>query len=723
MYSTCNICSNGCGCYIAVRDNKIVGIKGNINYPVNAGRLGPKGENQWWANNSPDRLKGPLIRDSRGILVPVTWDDAMEFIVRRFNEQLREGGPESVAFYHTGQAYLEEYYTISKITRAGIRTHNVDANTRLCTATAEWGLIETFGTDGPPASLEDMDLADVIIYFGRNSNETNTVMYERTLSKRAERPGMKLIEIDPRLNVSTRKADIILRPRSGTNVALINGLIHLIIRNGWIDRDFIENHTVGYPELERIAAKYTPEVVERITGVPVRDLIEAGTLIGTSPRVVSGMLQGLYQSMDATPATTLVNSMHLIMGKIGKPGCGPFEHAGQPSSMTNREVGGAGFYPGYRNSGNPKHLEEIGRLWNVDPNILPVGAQTHIMKMMDQIDKGQIKLMRIMYTNPVVSLPDRNRMMKLFKKVFLIVQDPFLTETAELADVVLPTAMWGEKEGTMTNIERRVNVLRKAVDPPFGLPSDFEILLDFSRRMGFKDRDGNPLIGYSTPEEAFDEWRMVSKGCPCDMSGMTYEKMEMLGGIQWPCNDERPDGTVRLYSDFHFNTDADYAESYGRDIVTGRGRSRKEFEDIGANGHAILYGIDWWCPAEIPDIEYPFMLNTGRIVYHWHTRTKTGRSAILEMNAPDCYVEVHTYDASALGISMGEKVRVVSRRGAIILSARITDNVLPGKVFIPFHYGSPGEKQAANELTLPVWDQVSKQPLFKTAACRIERII
>lgn len=722
VYSTCNICSNGCGCFIAVKDNKIVGIKGNQQYPVNRGRLGPKGENQWYANNSMDRLSTPLIRNSSGTLVQATWEDAMGFIVEKMNSVLHKQGPKGVGFYHTGQAYLEEYYTISKISRAGIRTHNVDANTRLCTATAEWSLIESFGSDGPPTCMEDVDIAEVIVFIGRNSNETNTVFWERTLEAR-KRNRTKIIEIDPRNDLSDRMADLALMPRSGTNVAVLNGLIHLIIQNNWINQEFIDNHTVGFKELYQTVIHYTPDVVERITGIPSDDLVTAAAWIGQSRTTLSILLQGVYQSMDATATGTLVNSMHLIMGKIGKPGSGPFQHAGQPSAMSNREVGGAGFYPGYRNSDNPQHIRQIAELWNVPAESLPVGPQTHVMNMMDLIDQGVIQLFWVMFTNPAVSLPNRRRMVELLKKVFLVVQDPFLNETAELADIVLPVALWGEKEGTMTNLERRVNVLRKAVDPPYGLPTDFEILLEFSRRMGFKDKDGNPLIKYSTPVEAFEEWKAVSKGRPCDMSGMTYEKMERLGGIQWPCNEQYPNGKERLYTDGIFNTFVDYAESYGRNILTGRSRTKKEFQELGANGRAILYGIHWSLPLETPDHEYPFYLNTGRQVFHWHTRTKTGRAPNLQMAAPEGYAEIHPTDAGHLLVKTGDPLKVSTRRGFIIVPARVTDSVPVGMIFVPFHYGALHDTQAANELTLDAWDMVSKQPMFKNAACRVEKLM
>lgn len=281
----------------------------------------------------------------------------------------------------------------------------------------------------------------------------------------------------------------------------------------------------------------------------------------------------------------------------------------------------------------------------------------------------------------------------------------------------------GEKEGTMTNLERRVNVLRKAVNPPFGLPSDFDILLEFSKRMGFKDKDGNPLITYQTPREAFDEWRMVSIGRPCDMSGMTYEKMEELGGIQWPCNEQFPNGKKRLYTDFKFHTQLDYAESYGKDILTGRDRTKKEFEGLGANGRAIMYGVDWAPPLEAPSTDFPFELNTGRNVYQWHSRTKTGRAPILHMAAPEGYVEINPDDAAEMDVQMGDMIQVTTKRGSIQVPARITDAVRQGAVFIPFHFGTLTEKQAANVLTLETWDLVSKQPQYKNGACRVEKIM
>lgn len=303
-----------------------------------------------------------------------------------------------------------------------------------------------------------------------------------------------------------------------------------------------------------------------------------------------------------------------------------------------------------------------------------------------------------------------------------MVQDPFLTETTEVADIVLPPAMWGEMEGTMENADRTINVLRKAVDPPNGLPSDFEILIDFSRRMGFTDKDGNPLIQYRTPEECFEEWKIVSKGSPADMSEATYEKLEKYNGLRWPIDEEHPLGTSRLYSDFHFNTEIDYTQTYGKDLFTGRPRTREEYKAMNPNGKAILYGTHYVPPAEQPRTEFPLWLTTGRLVWQWHTRTKTERSPYLHMIAPQGYVEINLVDALKLSLLPGEVVRVVSPRGSIKVPARIVDTVQPGLVFVPFHYGSWQNNQAANELTVDFTDPLSKQPTFKQSSCRIEKL-
>ncbi|GLG02331.1 molybdopterin oxidoreductase [Alicyclobacillus hesperidum subsp. aegles] len=722
VYSTCNICSVGCGCYIAVNGNRIVGIKGNAKHPVNRGRLGPKGENQWHANNSPDRLLTPLLRHGDGVLRPVSWDDAMAVLVDKSKEALRKFGSEGIAIYSTGQGMLEDYYTIAKIGRAGLRSHLLDANTRLCTATTEWCLLQSFGADGTPAGYEDIDVTDTLMLFGHNVAETGTVLFERIMTRKKKTGKPYIIVVDPRRTWTAQAADLHLQILPGANLALLNGITHLLLKNGWIDRDFIAKHTVGFADVEQAVSDWTLERTAKETDVPETQIAEAAKRIGTTPRLVCTTLQGAYQSVDATATCIAINNIHLLRGLIGKPGCGPLHMAGQPSSSTNRTVGGVGSYPAHRNPSNPKHIQEMADLWNVDPAHLEVGPEKDIESFIDKMERGQLGLFWNIHTNPMVSLPNRLRARRAFERTFVVVQDCFLTETCEVADLILPTAMWGEKEGLMENADRMINVSEVAVTPPPGVRSDFDILLDYARRMDFRDKDGKPLIQYTTPRECFEEWKRVSKGRPCDMTAMTYEKIKAQNGMQWPADAEHPNGTPRLYQDLVFHTQVDDAQTYGFDMKTGRARTREEFEALGANGKAILYGLTYYPSAEQPSARYPFWLTTGRVVWHWHTRTKTGRAPALHMATSQGYVEIHPDDATLLGILPGELVRVSSPRGDIVVPARIVDTIRPGLVFVPFHFGSWQAHQAANELTVDLVDPISKQPVYKQSACRIEKL-
>jgi ferredoxin-nitrate reductase len=722
VYSTCNICSVGCGCYTAVKDGKIVGIKGNGNHPINRGRLGPKGENQWYANNAPDRLTTPLVRNAEGNLEPASWDEAMNLIVEKAKQALKEKGTNSISIYSTGQGFLEDYYALAKIGRAGLQTHLMDANTRLCTATTEFCLLQSFGADGTPASYDDVDQTDTLMLFGHNMAETGTVLFERIMERKKKTGKPYLIVVDPRKTLTAKEADLHLQLYPGSNVALLNGLINEVLKNGFVDSDFIQQYTIGFEEMKQSVQDWTLEKTAQVSGIPIDTLQQAAKQVGTTASLVTTTLQGTYQSADATTACVAINNLHLIRGMIGKPGCGPLHMAGQPSSSANRTAGGVGTYPAHRNPTNETHIREMAELWNVDMMTLPVGPEKGIEEQLYMIEQGKIGLFWNIGTNSMVSLPNRQRAKKAMQNTFVVVQDPFLTETTAVADVVLPAAMWGEKEGTMENADRTINLLRKAVEPPEGVKSDFEIFLDFARRMDFKDKDGDPLIGFSTPEECFEEFKRISKGRPCDMSGITYDRLEKHNGLRWPVPDEHSLGTPRLYADFTFHTTVDDAQSFGKDQFTGRPHTKKEFADLNANGRAILYATHYLPPAEQPNESYPMWLTTGRLVWHWHTRTKTGRSPILQMAAQHGYVEIHTEDAKALSIVQGEVVRISSPRGWIEVPARIGDAVQKGLVFVPFHFGSWAKKEAANELTADFVDPLSKQPQFKQSACKIEKI-
>ncbi|MET3574164.1 molybdopterin-dependent oxidoreductase [Bhargavaea ullalensis] len=722
VYSTCNICSVGCGCYIAVKDEQIVGIKGNGEHPINRGRLGPKGENQWYANQAPDRLKTPLIRNAAGDLEPATWEEAMGLIAEKARKAMKEKGTNSISIYSTGQGFIEDYYTIAKVGRAGLQTHLLDANTRLCTATTEFCLLQSFGADGAPASFDDIDETETLMLFGHNAAETGTVLFERIMDRKNRTGKPYLIVVDPRKTLTAKEADLHIQLTPGENVPLMNGIIRELISRGQIDQEFIGIHTVGFDEMKESVEEWTMEKASDASGVPMETFEKLVDRLGNTPSLVTTTLQGVYQSSEATTACVAVNNLHLIRGLIGKPGSGPLHMAGQPSSSANRTAGGVGTYPAHRNPNNPDHIKEMAELWNVEEDRLPVGPEKGIEDIISMIEKDEVDLFWNIGTNPMVSLPNRRRAKKALEKTFVIVQDPFLTETAAVADVILPAALWGEKEGIMENGDRTLNLSRKAVEPPAGVKSDFEILLDFAGRMEFQDKDGNPLIQYSTPEQCFEEFKRVSKGRPCDMTGVTYDRLERLNGMRWPVPDEESTGTTRLYSDFKFHTKVNDAQTFGKNQFTGRANSKEEYEEIGAEGRAILHPTRNLRPMEKPDDNYPMWLTTGRLVWHWHTRTKTARSPLLHMAAQHGYAEIHSDDAEELGIVEGEVVRISSPRGEIEVPARIGEIVQKGLVFVPFHFGNWEKKEAANELTLDLVDPLSKQPLFKQSACKVEKI-
>jgi anaerobic selenocysteine-containing dehydrogenase len=720
------LCSTGCGIDIGVRDGRIVGVRGREVDRVNHGRLGPKGLHGWEANASPERLTRPLIRRGRR-LEESTWDEAMDLIVRRSRETIDRYSPGAMGFYNTGQLTLEEYYTLSIIGDAGVGTPHMDGNTRLCTATAAMALIQSFGADGDPGTFRDLDLTDAIFHVGHNVAVTQTVLWMRILDRRRGPRPPRLVVVDPRRTPAAEEADVHLAPRLGTNVALMNGLLKLVIDAGRVDHDFIARHTFGFESLEQTLARWTVARTAAITGVPEAALREAADILGTAPTLVSTVLQGVYQSMQATAAAVQVNNLHLIRGLIGKPGSTVFQMNGQPSAQNTRECGANGELVAFRNWANPEHVKELAAYWNVDVTKIPHHQPpTHAMKIFRHAEEGSIRFLWIICTNPAVSLPELQRVRRTLgsQSLFLVVQDAFMTETAELADVVLPAAIWGEKTGCLTNADRTVHLALKAIEPPGDARADLDIFLDYARRMDFRDKDGAPLIKWNDPEAAFEHWKGCTRGRPCDYTGLSYDKLRGGSGIPWPCNAENPDGAERLYTDGVFRTKAEECELYGHDLMTGAEIPGEEYRARDPRGRAIIKPAEYVPPIEEPDARYPLWLTTGRVVYHWHTRTKTARAKALNAAAPDAFVQIAPADAERYGIREGDMVEVVSRRGRVRGRARV-GGILDGHVFVPFHYGTwddPSRSRAANELTLTGWDPVSKQPYFKFAAVRIAKV-
>ncbi|GGU97498.1 nitrate reductase catalytic subunit [Streptomyces litmocidini] len=726
--------SNGDAMDIAVRNGRIVGVRGRAADRVNRGRLGPKDLFGWQANHAADRLRAPLVREG-GRLVECDWDTAMGRVVHHSRELLSARGPGAIGFYTTGQLFLEEYYTLAVLARAGIGTNHLDGNTRLCTSTAAEALKESFGCDGQPGSYADVDHADALALFGHNMAETQPVLWMRVLDRLEGEDPPRLLCVDPRPTVVARHADVHLAPRLGTNVALLNALLHEIVRTDRIDHDFVESHTVGFEELREQVAECTPAWASKICDVPAAAIGRAAELLGGAERLLSTVLQGVYQSHQATAAAVQVNNLHLVRGMLGRPGCGVLQMNGQPTAQNTRETGANGDLPGFRNWQNDQHVAELARIWNVDPSAIPHYAPpTPAMQIFRYAEQGSVRMLWISGTNPAVSLPELARIRGILgqERLFTVVQDLFLTETAQLADVVLPAATWGEKTGTFTNADRTVHLSEKAVEPPGASRPDLDVFLDYARRMDFRDRDGGPLITWSTPEEAFEAWKRCSAGRPCDYTGLTYERLRGGSGIQWPCNEDAPDGTERLYTEGISWAHPDVCESYGKDLVTGAPVEVVEYRSLNPDGKAVVKAAEYLPPHEDTSEEYPLQLTTGRTLYHFHTRTKTGRVPQLDAAAPEVWAELSPAEAAARDLREGDLARITTPRGSLQARVRITD-IRDGLVFVPFHYGywdtpgghgpaSPSEGRAANETTITDWDPASKQPLFKTAAARVERV-
>lgn len=726
--------SNGDAMDIAVAGGRMVGVRGRATDRVNHGRLGPKDLFGWRAGAHPDRLRRPLVR-RHGRLEECSWPEAMDRIVARSGELLSERGPEAIGFYTTGQLFLEEYYTLAVIAHAGIGTYHLDGNTRLCTATAAESLKQSFGTDGQPGSYRDIDEADTLALFGHNMAETQPVLWMRVLDRLAGPRPPRLVCVDPRPTQVARHAEVHLAPRAGTNLALFNALLQEIVRTDRIDHAYVRDHTVGFEELVAQVAGCTPEWASDICDVPARQIRQAAEVLGGAERLVSTVLQGVYQSHQATASAVQINNLHLLRGMLGRPGAGVLQMNGQPSAENTRECGANGDLPGFRNWQNGEHVADLARVWNVDPDSLPHdGPPTHAMRMFQLAEEGAIRMLWISGTNPAVSLPELARIRSVLgqERLFTVVQDLYLTETAQLADVVLPAATWGEKTGTFTNADRTVHLTEKAVEPPGESRPDLDIFLDYARRMDFRDRDGGPLVSWHDAPSAFEAWKRCSAGRPCDYTGLSYTLLREVGGVQWPCHARSPQGTERLYSGGAWFAHPEVCETYGKDLLDGSPMGEAAYRRRNPEGRAMLRAAEYQPPREWPSPRYPLQLTTGRTLYHFHTRTKTGRVPQLAAAAPEVWVELSEAEATARDLTEGDLVEVVTARGGLRGRLRVSA-IRDGMVFVPFHYGywdtSNGDRpppdgpgRAANEATPTDWDPVSQQPLYKTAVADLRLV-
>ena len=677
--TTCGYCSVGCGMRIGVKDGVAITVRGDENHPVNKGRLCPKGLSEHYMLGSKDRALHPILRGRR-----VGWDDAIDTLVAEFTRVQQKYGKQALGIISTGQLVTEEFYTLGKLAQVGFGTSNYCGNTTLCMASAVSGYKRSFGSDGPPGAYEDLEKADVIFLIGANIAENHPLLVPRL------NPEATLIVADPRVSKTAMMADIHLPLKPRSDIALLNGIAHVLIETGLYDAAYVEAHTEGFLELRAFLAKYTPEHVSALTGLTAERIVQVATLYGRAGSAFIGWTMGVNHSTQGAETVNAINNLALLTGKIGKPGSSPFSITGQCNAMGTREAGGTSSLPGYRKFDSAEDRADLAKLWNIDVEELPTTRGLAYPDIIEAAADGQIKALWIIATNPIVSYPNTAMVEKAFANVdFLVVQDGFHpTPTTERAHLVLPAAIWGEKDGTYTNSERRCSRANKAVEPPGAARSDFDIFLAIAKRLGCYER---LFRDWSVPRHAFEEWRQVSKGRLCDYSGMTYELLAEHGGLQWPFPEGATPGVKRLYEDGKFEH---------------------------ASGKAKLYAIECEPFPDQPNDEYPFVFNTGRTVEHWHTRTKTANVPILERLSPHAWLEMNPVDASSLGVNAHDRVDIVSRRNRVSgVVVRLTEIVAPGQLFMPFHY----PEQNSNLVTQDAFDPISREPNYKQCAVRVER--
>ncbi|MDX3068972.1 molybdopterin-dependent oxidoreductase, partial [Streptomyces sp. ND04-05B] len=704
--TVCSYCGVGCGMLLDVGagpDGRrtVLRATGDKAHPANFGRLCTKGATTADMLSAPGRLTTALVRADRGdgpVAAPVS--DAITETARRLRAIIDEHGPDAFAFYVSGQMSLEAQYLANKLAKGFIRTNQIESNSRLCMASAGTGYKLSLGADGPPGSYEDLDRADVFLVIGSNMADCHPILFLRMMDR--VKAGAKLIVVDPRRTATAEKADLFLRIRPGTDLALLNGLLHLLHANGHTDPGFIAAHTEGWEAMPAFLADYPPDAVAEITGIPAEDIREAARLIGEAAEWTSCWTMGLNQSTHGTWNTNALVNLHLATGAICRPGSGPFSLTGQPNAMGGREMGymGPGL-PGQRSVLVDEERAFVEELWGLAPDSLRAdGVGKGTVEMFRKMADGEIRACWIICTNPVASVANRRTVIEgLEAAEFVVTQDVFAdTETNAYADVVLPGALWTESEGVLVNSERTLTLAAPAADPPGEAMADWRIIAAVAREMGFEKG-----FSYDTAEQVFEEIKQAwNPKTGWDLRGVSYERLRS-GSVQWP---------------------AAAADGPARNPIRYAGAGADgELLFPTTSGRAVFHARPHLPAAEMPDDDYPFVLNTGRLQHQWHTLTKTGRVAKLNKLNPGPFVEVHPQDADELGLRDGDGVEVASRRGRAVLPAVVSDRVMPGCVFAPFHWNDLfGEYLSINAVTSDAVDPLSFQPELKVCAVSLAKV-
>jgi len=700
--STCCYCGVGCGVLIEAENGRITGVQGDPEHPANFGKLCSKGlALASTAKSETGRALRPEMRLRREEeRLPVEWHTALDHVAARFADVIEQHGPDAVAFYVSGQLLTEDYYVFNKLAKGLIGTNNIDTNSRLCMSSAVTAYKMSLGADGPPTCYDDLEHARTVLFAGSNMAWAHPVLFRRLEEAKAKNPDVRWIVIDPRKTDTAAMADLHLQIQPGTDVALFNGMLHHLIWEGLVDRDFIAQHTQGFDALKQLVREFSPRVAAELCGIAERDLMQAAEWFGASDAALSLYCMGLNQSSHGTDKNLALINLHLATRQIGKRGAGPFSLTGQPNAMGGREVGGmATMLAAHRDIGNAEHREEVAKLWGLaDVARLSDRPGLAAVEMFEAIRSGKIKAVWIACTNPVHSMPDIGKVREALSKAeFVVVQEAFMqTDTVPYADVVLPAATWGEKSGTVTNSERRISRVRAAVEPAGDAKPDWWITNEIARRIENRIADkASNLFDYTSTQAIFNEHRTLTEGRDLDITGISYALLDEAGPQQWPYAADAREGLARRYTDGLFATD---------------------------NGRARFHATRYQPVADAVNARYPFRLTTGRLRDQWHGMSRTGRLGRLFSHAPEPALTMQSMDATRRGLNDGDLVRVSSRRGTLVLPVQLSRDVQSGAVYAPMHWsGQFMSSGGINETTHGAVDPHSKQPELKHAAVRIER--
>ncbi|HOP67459.1 MAG TPA: formate dehydrogenase subunit alpha [Methanoregulaceae archaeon] len=675
VQTTCPYCGVGCTLNLVVQDGKVTGVQPYRRSPINEGKLCPKGMTCHEFVHSPDRLTKPLIKKD-GKFVEASWDEALDLVAKKFKETSDRHGPKSLGFQVSCRTPNEECYIMQKLARVAFQTNNVDNCARICHGPSVAGLSLSFGSGAATNPFEDVLNSDLILMWGSNAVEAHPLAGRRVAQ--AKKKGTPIIVIDPRYSPTARLADDWVRFNPSTHIALANSMMYWIIKEGLHDKEFIEKRTKGFDDLKKMVEKYAD--AESIHGVPLEKVKDIARKYATAKNAVIIYCLGITELTTGTDNVRSMGNLSMLTGNIGREGVGVNPLRGQNNVQGACDMGAyPNVYSGYQKCEVPEIRKKMEELWGMEAGSLPDWYGSTLTEQINECG-DPIKAMYIFALNPVVSYPDSNHVMRQLDKLdFLVVQDIFWTETCEHADVVLPGCSFAEKDGTFTSGERRINRVRKAVDPPGDAKEDWEIFVLLAEKLGLKGFD------FKSPEEIWDDLRRVTPS----MAGCSYARLEKPESLHWPCPTEDHPGTPILH--------------------------REKF--AAADGLGTFFGLEYRPPAEVADAEYPFTLMTGRLIFHYHTRTQTDRSKILHYEVPEGYVQINTEDAKRLKIADGERIKLRSRRGESLPLARVTDDVAPGVLYMAMHFPN-----GANMLTNTALDPLSKMPELKHCAVSVEKI-